>query len=60
MWVITCIDIWKSWAGVDLVALYEGAGYGLTWANVLEDEFSIATILVLLLADSLVYAALAW
>ena len=47
-------------AGVDLVGHYEGAGFGMTWANVAEDEFSMAWILLLLLADSLFYAGLAW
>ncbi|CAN5977083.1 unnamed protein product [Sphagnum jensenii] len=46
--------------GVDLVALYEGAGYGLRWVNIMEDAFSMAWILFLLLVDSIVYAGLAW
>jgi hypothetical protein len=45
---------------VDLVALYEGAGYGLRWVNIMEDAFSMAWILLLLLVDSIVYAGLAW
>ncbi|CAM6059930.1 unnamed protein product [Sphagnum tenellum] len=46
--------------GVDLVALYEGAGYGLRWVNIMEDAFSMAWILFLLLVDLIVYAGLAW
>lgn len=45
---------------MDLVGHYEGAGFGLTWANLCEDKFSAARVLVLLLADSLLYIALAW
>jgi hypothetical protein len=47
-------------AGVNLVAQYEGAGYGLTWADIGEDGFSIARILTLLVTDSLLYILLAW
>lgn len=47
-------------AGVDLVAHYEGSGYGLTWADIGEDGFSIWRVLMLLLADSVLYILLAW
>nr|XP_024376526.1 ATP-binding cassette sub-family A member 1-like isoform X3 [Physcomitrium patens]XP_024376527.1 ATP-binding cassette sub-family A member 1-like isoform X3 [Physcomitrium patens] len=46
--------------GVDLVAHYEGSGYGLTWADIGEDGFSIWRVLMLLLADSVLYILLAW
>ncbi|CAM6001577.1 unnamed protein product [Sphagnum balticum] len=46
--------------GVDLVGHYEGAGFGMTWSNILEDKFSMAFILALLLIDICLYAALAW
>lgn len=47
-------------AGVDLIAQYEGAGYGLTWANIGEDGFSMARVFMLLIADSMLYILLAW
>ena len=46
--------------GADLVGHYEGANFGITWANIFEDEFSMAWILGLLLIDTFLYAALAW
>lgn len=42
------------------MAQYEGAGYGVTWADIGEDGFSIARVLVLLVTDSLLYILLAW
>lgn len=39
---------------------YEGAGFGMTWGSIFEDEFSMAWILILLLADTFLYAAVAW
>lgn len=39
---------------------YEGAGFGMTWGSIFEDEFSMAWILILLLADTFLYAAIAW
>lgn len=47
-------------AGADLIGHYEGANFGITWANVFEDEFSMAWIIGLLLIDTFLYAALAW
>ena len=47
-------------AGVDLLAHYEKAGYGLTWANIGEDGYSMARVLILLVADSVLYILLAW
>lgn len=47
-------------AGADLVGHYEGANFGITWANIFEDEFSMAWIIGLLLIDTFLYAALAW
>jgi hypothetical protein len=47
-------------AGADLVSHYEGTMLGITWANVFEDEFSMAWILGFLLIDTFLYAALAW
>lgn len=47
-------------AGVDLLADYEKAGYGLTWANIGDDGFSMARVLILLIADSVLYIILAW
>lgn len=46
--------------GVDLLAHYEKAGYGLTWANIGEDGYSMARVLILLVADSVLYILLAW
>ncbi|KAL2633831.1 hypothetical protein R1flu_005310 [Riccia fluitans] len=46
--------------GVDLLGQYEGANVGLTWANVWEDEFSMAWIFILLTTDFLLYGMLAW
>lgn len=39
---------------------YEGANLGLTWENFMEEEFSLAYILVLLIRDIALYSALAW
>lgn len=39
---------------------YEGAGFGMTWGSIFEDEFSMAWILILLLADTFFYAVVAW
>lgn len=47
-------------AGADLVGHYEGANFGITWANIFEDEFSMAWIIGLLIIDTFLYAALAW
>jgi len=47
-------------AGVDLVAHYEGAGCGLTWANIGEDGYSMGRVFMLLVADSMLYILLAW
>jgi hypothetical protein len=47
-------------AGADLVGHYEGANFGITWANIFEDEFSMAWIIGLLLIDTFLYAAVAW
>ncbi|CAM6122589.1 unnamed protein product [Calypogeia fissa] len=46
--------------GVDLMAQYEGADVGLTWANIREDEFSLAWIFFLFIVDCLLYGLLAW
>lgn len=48
------------YTGADLVGHYEGAGFGMTWGSIFEDEFSMAWILILLLADTFLYAAVAW
>ena len=42
------------------MAQYEGAGYGLTWADIEEDGFSVARVLMILVTDSLLYVLLAW
>lgn len=47
-------------AGADMVGHYEGANFGITWANIFEDEFSMAWILGLLVIDTFLYAFLAW
>lgn len=46
--------------GADMVGHYEGANFGITWANIFEDEFSMAWILGLLVIDTFLYAFLAW
>ncbi|KAG0616755.1 hypothetical protein M758_5G140000 [Ceratodon purpureus] len=46
--------------GVDLLAHYEKAGYGLTWENIGDDGYSMARVLILLVADSVLYILLAW
>jgi len=48
------------YTGADLVGHYEGAGFGMTWGSIFEDEFSMAWILILLLADTFFYAVVAW
>lgn len=44
----------------DLFAAYEGGGEGLSWNSLWEDSFPLGGIMLLLLADTLLYLLLAW
>ena len=39
----------------DLLAQYEGAGHGATWADAWADPFPIGAVLMLLVADTALY-----
>uniref|UniRef100_A0A8C2JZ56 ATP-binding cassette, sub-family A (ABC1), member 3b n=1 Tax=Cyprinus carpio TaxID=7962 RepID=A0A8C2JZ56_CYPCA len=51
--------------GAQLIGMFEGKGTGIQWHNLFEpvtvdDDFSLAQVLALLLLDSVLYALVAW
>ncbi|XP_034045422.1 ATP-binding cassette sub-family A member 3 [Thalassophryne amazonica] len=51
--------------GAQLIGMYEGKGIGIQWSNLFEsvtvdDDFTLAQVLTLLLFDALLYGLVAW
>ncbi|XP_068605723.1 phospholipid-transporting ATPase ABCA3 [Brachionichthys hirsutus] len=51
--------------GSQLIGMFEGKGIGIQWSNIFEpvtvdDDFSLAQVLALLLFDSVLYGLVAW